>query len=211
MRHIIRTYRGAIRAAFILLVAGLSTGCSATRSVSQGPYDVLEPGRNRSAAPSEAAPARHAAPAEETSLTESLEGEVESWLGVPHAWGGTTRRGVDCSGFVYRIYSDLLGVELPRTTDEQKDEGRSVGRSSLRAGDLVFFRPTRKTRHVGIMLDGSRFAHASSSRGVMISEIDEPYWRQRYWLARRILAENRAAATVPSDPSSGSGSAPPSW
>jgi len=174
---------GVVLPLLLLGAALLQTGCSSTRSMTdvRSPASVLDRSTDDVAANPDG-------------LEASLRMEIDDWLGVPHVYGGTTLNGVDCSGFVFRIYSDLLGVELPRTTDRQKEAGRSVLLSSLRAGDLIFFKPDPKTRHVGIMLNEHEFVHASSSRGVMISGIDESYWRTRYWLARRILTESAMSA-----------------
>lgn len=184
----------------LLAAAVLQSGCSTTGSLT----DSREPALREAGQANTSDAARYRATADQSeSLETSLRTEIDGWLGVPHVYGGMNRRGVDCSGFVFRIYSDLLGVELPRTTEQQKDEGRSVMRTSLRAGDLVFFKPDAKTRHVGIMLNSTEFAHASGSRGVMISEIDEPYWRTRYWLARRVLSETKYSASGPTRTSPG--------
>jgi lipoprotein Spr len=101
--------------------------------------------------------------------------------------GGESRRGIDCSGFVQRLYRDLFGRRIPRSTALQVKSGRPVGSGQLRTGDLVFFKVPGKGRHVGIYLSRSEFAHASTSQGVMISNLEEYFWRQTYWTARRYL------------------------
>lgn len=111
----------------------------------------------------------------------------DSWKGVPHRMGGLSRRGIDCSGFVYRTYRDAFGITLPRSTQLQAGTGIFVPRRHLSAGDLVFFRIGRNTRHVGIYLGNGQFMHASKSRGVMISSLDNPYWMQTYRRARRVM------------------------
>jgi len=121
------------------------------------------------------------------SLSERLHAEVAKWDGTPHRLGGTTRKGVDCSGFVQRLYQDLLGLQLPRTTTLQVLSGRPVEKSRLIPGDLVFFKPPYKQNHVGIYLGDSRFAHASTSQGVTVSNLSDTYWRQSYWTARRYV------------------------
>ena len=108
------------------------------------------------------------------------------WLGVPHRLGGMTKRGVDCSGFVTIIYREVYGKRLSRSAaDMLKKDCKKVGRSALREGDLVFFRTGRGRRktpdHVGIYLKNGRFIHTSSSRGVMVSSLSEPYYT-RTWL-----------------------------
>ncbi|HEX7071174.1 MAG TPA: NlpC/P60 family protein [Rhodothermales bacterium] len=124
---------------------------------------------------------------EAPAVVDLLRSEVRTWEGTPHRLGGQNRSGVDCSGFVMRVYDDVFGLSLPRTTEDQAQEGREVSASSLVPGDLVFFRTAPKTRHVGIYLSDGEFAHASSSDGVRVSHLDEPYWRRTYWMSRRVL------------------------
>ena len=119
-------------------------------------------------------------------IEQRLRGEVRLWEGTPHRMGGTRRSGVDCSGFVQRIFIDLFNVNLPRSTAQQVHSGKPVAVDHLRPGDLVFFHPPHKVRHVGVYLGGGEFAHASTSRGVTISRMDSAYWRNAYWTARRI-------------------------
>ena len=108
------------------------------------------------------------------------------WLGTPYRWGGETRRGIDCSAFVRAFMRDNLGVELPRATAGQQFEGVSVRKDDLIPGDLVFFR-RHSVRHVGVYLGAGEFIHASSSRGVTVSNLSEGYYESAYWMARRVL------------------------
>ena len=122
---------------------------------------------------------------------EGLEGrlrtEAHRWEGTPHRLGGISRKGIDCSGLVMQIYRHLFDIRLPRMTQEQLQLGRVVPPEDLQPGDLVFFRPPRKPRHVGIYLGRGEFVHASKTRGVMISRLDEGYWQDFFFAARRIL------------------------
>lgn len=121
-------------------------------------------------------------------LESALRTELQPWSGTPHLWGGNTKMGVDCSGLINQVYSDLLSFELPRTTGELIREGKSVRRSDLRAGDLVFFSPSgKKGSHVGIYLSDGEFTHASSSRGVMNSDLSNRYWDRVYETGRRVI------------------------
>ena len=120
------------------------------------------------------------------SSDQMLRAEINSWLGTPHRMGGMNRRGIDCSGLVVRLYADLFDMRLPRTTRDLMRTGRPVASTELAAGDLVFFRPTTKYRHVGIYLSRGEFVHASTTRGVMISRIDEDFWRGCYLTGRRV-------------------------
>ncbi|WP_412062278.1 C40 family peptidase [Rubrivirga sp. IMCC45206] len=118
-----------------------------------------------------------------------LRSAAPDWIGIPYRWGGTTRRGIDCSAFVRQFVRQTMAIELPRTTATQRYEGVDVSRADLQPGDLVFFR-RRGTRHVGVYLSEGDFVHASSSRGVTISNLDDSsYWNRYYWMSRRIVTE----------------------
>ena len=117
----------------------------------------------------------------------SLEAMAKTWIGTPYVYGGSSRSGTDCSGYVLNIYKDLYGITLPRTAADMYKDGRgsSVSRGSLKEGDLVFFGSFWKIDHVGIYLSGDRFTHASSSQGVTITPMSNSYWSPKYQGARR--------------------------
>lgn len=117
-----------------------------------------------------------------------LQAAADRWNGTPHQLGGTSTQGADCSGLVQSVYANEFGIQVPRTTEEQVRVGESVSRSQLQPGDLVFFRPEWKERHVGIYLSDGRFLHASASEGVTVSDLGRAYWQGRWWQARRVLA-----------------------
>lgn len=120
-----------------------------------------------------------------------MEGSIASFLGTPYVWGGRTRRGTDCSGFTQSVFAEL-GIELPRNSRSQWQTGREVKYGQLREGDLVFFRTiANRISHVGIMTQPARheFVHASSSRGVVRSNLESKYYKQRYAGARRVIPE----------------------
>lgn len=112
--------------------------------------------------------------------------EFRRWEGAPYRLGGNSRRGVDCSAFVQIVLKDAYGMAIPRTTREQMQHGRRIPPASARLGDLVFFQTGRTTYHVGILMRGDFFMHASTSRGVTIDRLGEPYWSERLIQARRI-------------------------
>ncbi len=122
------------------------------------------------------------------------------WEGVPHEWGGTSHQGVDCSGLVQSVFQNEFQVSLPRSTENQAEAGTTVSRSDLQPGDLVFFRPGWKKRHVGIYLSDGKFLHASSSEGVTVSPLDRSYWREHWWQARRVLSVSGDSTDAPSSP-----------
>ncbi|WP_130830815.1 bifunctional murein DD-endopeptidase/murein LD-carboxypeptidase [[Erwinia] mediterraneensis] len=116
--------------------------------------------------------------------------QYDDWKGVRYRLGGTTKGGIDCSAFVQRTFREQFGLDLPRSTWEQKETGKEVSRNKLRPGDLVLFRAGSTGRHVGIYLGNDSFVHASTSSGVMISSLNESYWKARYREARRVLGRN---------------------
>jgi len=110
------------------------------------------------------------------------------YRGTRYRFGSASpRRGFDCSGFVYYVLS-RHGIHVPRSSGEQYQRGAGVSQSSLRPGDLVFFKNTYRSgiSHVGFYMGGGKFIHASSSGGVKISELSHPYYRARYAGARRL-------------------------
>lgn len=133
-------------------------------------------------------PLSHSQNKRQDPLLAKLYQQHEKWHGTPYRIGGNSRAGIDCSGFVQRTYRDIFDINLPRTTSQQFRSGPHVNRSDLQAGDLVFF---RHGRHVGIYLENHKFLHASTSSGVMISDIRNPYWTRHYWRSINVLPENR--------------------
>lgn len=114
------------------------------------------------------------------------------WRATPYLWGGNTQAGVDCSGYVVRAFVDVHNVWLPRTTSAQLLQGVNVPLSRVQAGDLLFFDTSgrlgsRKSLHVGIYLSGNDFSHASESRGVKVSSLDNDYWAKRLIAVKRMM------------------------
>jgi len=113
------------------------------------------------------------------------------YLGVPHCMGGTTEKCMDCSGLLYRVFL-INGIKLPHNSEEQARYGKIIAdEEKLKTGDLVFFTRTYNTKqfvtHSGIYTGNGRFIHVSSSRGVVITLIDDPWWRERYLFATRVF------------------------
>jgi cell wall-associated NlpC family hydrolase len=116
-----------------------------------------------------------------------LETTYQKYKGVKYKYGGTTPKGFDCSGFVQRVFDETFNIYLPRTTKAMMKIGKRVSLESLKTGDLVFFHPTKKYYHVGIYMGDGIFIHASTSKGVMKSNLQVKYWRRSFVKARRIL------------------------
>ena len=113
----------------------------------------------------------------------TLYNTVAQWLGTPYKSGQNTLRGTDCSGFVGVIYRTVYGKNLARNSaDILRLNCRRITRQNLREGDLVFFATgrTKKVSHVGVYLKDGKFAHASTSKGVIISNLNEAYYRKRW-------------------------------
>jgi cell wall-associated NlpC family hydrolase len=125
------------------------------------------------------------------SATTAVRDVAERYLGVTYRYGGTSPEGLDCSGFVVIVFSEL-GIKLPRTSAQQFQYGQAVERQNLRLGDLVFFNTSGQgVSHVGIYLESGEFIHAASNPGkVMKSRLDERYYAQRYLGARRVMTDD---------------------
>lgn len=115
----------------------------------------------------------------------------ERYLGVTYRFGGASTDGLDCSGFVVIVFSEL-GIRVPRTSAQQFVFGQPVERADLRAGDLVFFNTSGQgVSHVGIYLEAGEFIHAASNPGRVIkSTLEEKYYAQRYLGARRVMTDD---------------------
>lgn len=112
---------------------------------------------------------------------------IEEWYGVPYRLGGESKKGVDCSAFVKRLFEEVYGQHLLRTAAQQYATAVPIIRTELREGDLVFFKiRTRRISHVGVYLQDGEFVHASLSQGVMISKLNNPYWTRYFAGAGRV-------------------------
>lgn len=112
---------------------------------------------------------------------------LKTFLGVPYRLGGSTLKGIDCSGFVKRIYQ-IFNVDLPRTAREQLLFGKKVAKNELEEGDLVFFHTRRPNgTHVGIYIGNNEFIHASSyKKEVKVDNLDMPYYDKRFLRGVRV-------------------------
>lgn len=114
---------------------------------------------------------------------------ASEWIGPPYRAGGDSKRGTDCSGLVSQLYKKVYHTRLSRSTDGQLKESSKISRRNLREGDLVFFtsRASRKkVAHVGIYLKDGKFIHASTSQGVIVSNLREKYYTQHWLCGGRI-------------------------
>ncbi|MGB3774659.1 MAG: C40 family peptidase [Leeuwenhoekiella sp.] len=115
-----------------------------------------------------------------------------SFEGTRYKWGGTTRKGMDCSGLVYTAFLNEK-IQLPRVSRDMAREGTRIQKKEVTIGDLLFFRTegSKRINHVGLVVDIRPgeiiFVHSTTSRGVIVSSLDENYWSKAYIEARRVI------------------------
>ncbi len=112
---------------------------------------------------------------------------VSGWMGVPYKYSGNTKKGVDCSGFVCELYKDCYNKPLEGSARDIFKTVDPIRRADLREGDLVFFKiRNNKISHIGVYLGENKFVHASSQKGVTVSDLDDPYYLKYYFKGGRV-------------------------
>jgi lipoprotein Spr len=116
---------------------------------------------------------------------------IDKWMKTPYRWGGTDEKGIDCSAFMQRLLQDVYNIPVPRTSVEQfftKNIEPFHDGHYFAEGDLVFFAtiPGKPVSHVGFYLQNRVFVNASSSQGVSLANLDDPYWKKRYVAGGRV-------------------------
>ncbi|SDZ81212.1 C40 family peptidase [Psychroflexus halocasei] len=131
--------------------------------------------------------------AKEISKEEKIVNYAKNYLGTPYQYGGTTPRGMDCSGLIQTSYYQY-GIKMPRSTKGLLKAGKRKPLRKAKVGDLVFFRTSKRSRkknHVGIVTkvngDAVDFIHSSTSSGVIISSTENPYWNKAFAELRRYI------------------------
>ncbi len=137
---------------------------------------------------------------------------MEKYLGVRYKSGGNNTKGFDCSGFVKQVYAKVFDVDLPHQSSEQNRFSllTKISSEELKAGDLVFFSAGRSRKginHVGIYLSDGRFIHSARTKGVVISSLDDPYWKARLVSTKRLVGRDSMMASVDSRTMLGLGTA----
>jgi cell wall-associated NlpC family hydrolase len=118
---------------------------------------------------------------------DALRKTAEGYLGVPYSFGGQSRSGMDCSGFIRQVFSEAYGLELPHNSAALYRRGEPVERADLKVGDVVFFENLGFIDHAGIYMGKGYFIHSATSVGVAYSALDAPYFGEHYAGARRLV------------------------
>lgn len=179
----------------ILLSCMLSVvACSPSRQARK--YDYLTRERdggstNTSSSPTKT-PVRNNKPIKGKMDVQKVVTKAQSYIGTPYKYGGTSKRGMDCSGLVCTSYQ-VIDKKLPRTAAQLAQTGTKIRRNDLRPGDLVFFNAKghgTKINHVGLVVSvrgkDVRFIHSTTSRGVREDSLNEGYWSSRFRKAVRV-------------------------
>lgn len=117
---------------------------------------------------------------------------IEQWYGTRYRFGGTDNTGIDCSAFSKRLYGDVYKTGIDRNSRQQRRHSEQIGEDEAGEGDLVFFRMHHlRVSHVGVYLANGYFVHASRSRGVVISSLNDKYWQRRFAGCGRIERQER--------------------
>ncbi len=117
---------------------------------------------------------------------------VYDWIGTPYRLGGGTKKGIDCSGFAFELYNKVFSTLIGNNSRNIFSMVNPIKKEELKEGDLVFFKiGSRSITHVGVYMGNNKFAHASTSKGVMISDLNEAYWTRYYYKGGRLLASLR--------------------
>lgn len=116
--------------------------------------------------------------------------QIDHWWGTRYCMGGDDEACIDCSAFTQTMLRSVYGVDVPRTAHEQYKFSAHINDTELKEGDLVFFKSGRYISHVGLYIGNYKFVHASTSGGVTISDLNDPYWSKKYAGAGRVLIPN---------------------
>ena len=116
-----------------------------------------------------------------------IRGVAESYLGVPYLFGGQSRDGMDCSGFVRQVFNEAVGVQLPHNASAISKFGRDVSKSDLQPNDIIFFKGMFFIEHTGIYMGNGYFIHSQSGVGVNYTKLDSPYFGEHFTCAKRVL------------------------
>ena len=178
MRILIRNFLKC--SIFLILSVAMLSSCHSSKKVTRWEDPIYA----RKEEPKSNHPSSSASKAEQKVIDAAC-----AWIGVPYKYGGNTRSGVDCSGLVCMAFETGAGIKLPRSSHEQAQWCKTIARNKAKPGDLMFFSNQKGGRinHVAIYLGDGRVVHSTSSRGVIISSLDESYWSSHYHSCGRVF------------------------
>lgn len=123
---------------------------------------------------------------EDDNKNQALMDFYKEWKNVKYKFGGNSKKGIDCSAFIQRIFKEKFHIKIPRSTRTQVKIGKKIKKSQLEIGDLVFFKTGKIDRHVGIYAGEGKFLHASI-KGIKFTNLNKPFYKKAYWTSRRIV------------------------
>ncbi|ACZ01479.1 C40 family peptidase [Streptobacillus moniliformis] len=121
-------------------------------------------------------------------LKNKLFSAYDKWAGTKYIFGGVNHKGIDCSALTREVFRDVFGYELPRVSVDQVKKGRKIEKGEMKPGDLLYFRPENRVNHVAVYIGNSLFINASSSKGVVLSSLNNSYWGKYFKYAVRVDA-----------------------
>lgn len=113
--------------------------------------------------------------------------QIDHWWGTKYCMGGNDENCIDCSAFTQTILQTVYGINVPRTAREQYVFSKHINNTEIREGDLVFFKSGRTITHVGLYVSNYKFVHATTSGGVMLSDLNDSYWGKKFAGAGRVM------------------------
>jgi lipoprotein Spr len=112
---------------------------------------------------------------------------IDAWYGVTYKYGGTDKHGIDCSHFAARLYTDVYNKIISGPANTIEPQTITIKTSDMQEGDLIFFKiKGNKVSHVGVYIGNNKFVHASTRRGVLISDLNETYYKKYFFKAGRL-------------------------
>ena len=155
---------------YTLLMASLMYSCGSIKSITKGKRTSMH----------------------QSAYAKKMDGAVQTamdYQGTKYQYGGMSKKGIDCSGLVCNSYKSQ-GITLPRRARDMATKGKKISLKAVQKGDLLFFKAKKRyIDHVGMVispLNGVEFIHSTSSKGVIISDLNSKYWKKRFVQARRI-------------------------